>query len=305
MTRTSAMLETSRGGLSMHMVVDTESPRGIIVWVHGNTFPGIAEFDVPVAGHSMMAYMAEAGYRGVCFDHIGYGRSHGTLQASHLGLDGKAHDVYDVYTHVQKTYPNTPISIVALSTGALSVVSAMERWEIKVDRLLLLGPIYRMSPFLQRWLRRYRWLDPLLRLIGKRDPYWNFTRKSLVKRLLRGEESAISRSVFDVFCKTAMESGGPNQSYLRSPVLVFPPRSWRKHHMGDPLWDPLALASCPVMVFRGERDTICTEEDAAELEKHFSVTVFPGRKHDFPLYRKHDDVFHAMRAFWDTPTGRP
>ncbi|MGB4246741.1 MAG: hypothetical protein WBJ75_03385, partial [Pseudohongiellaceae bacterium] len=47
----------------------------VVLFIHGAGTPAEVAFDVPVAGYSWMAYLAEAGYDTFAMDTTGYGRS--------------------------------------------------------------------------------------------------------------------------------------------------------------------------------------------------------------------------------------
>lgn len=145
--------------------------KGVVLFVHGAGTPAEVAFDVPSAGYSWMAYLAEAGYDVFSMDTEGYGRSTRPAMMNdpcNLPKDAQADfipalmpapcepsyphqlttiasdwaDIDAVVDYVRTLRGVAKVSLVGWSLGGPRAGGYAGQHPEKVDRLILLAPAY-------------------------------------------------------------------------------------------------------------------------------------------------------------------
>jgi len=283
------------------VVPDRPAAAGCLLFVHGNTFPAISDFDLPREGSSFVEALASRGIASCLFDHRGYGRSFKPTKAAELGIDARARDIEAVYDVLVGELRRRHVTLVGVSTGCVTIARFLQVRSPEVSSLVFLGPNYVVNPRLLRLVQATKLLFTLRRLLLNGDDYYfSFSARTLRKRLADGEDGRISTQAVDQFIEAAMKASGPEATRLRSPVMGFiDPR--RRYGLDDTLFD----ASCikqPLMIVRGGRDDFCCEHGAERLvadvgRDDVTLATVPDAKHDLHLYPRPDGVFSMLCDF--------
>lgn len=143
----------------------------VVLFVHGAGTPAEVAFDVPVAGYSWMAYLAEAGYDTFAMDTTGYGRSTrphvmndpcnlseqsqqdfipGMLAAlcapsypfGATTIESDWHDINAVVDYLRELRHVDRVHLVAWSLGGPRAAGYAAQYPEKVERVVLLAPAY-------------------------------------------------------------------------------------------------------------------------------------------------------------------
>lgn len=273
---------------------------GLLVFVHGNTFPAVPDFDLPATGGSLVERFAARGLSSVLFDHRGYGRSY-RPRSGPLGVPERTRDLEVVLDHLATARSPRHLSVVALSTGALVTARLLAAGRRDIDSVVLLGPTYLVGDQLGGMIRKLDLARLLNALRGDPgSPYVTFRKSSLVGRLCTGDDDAISRQAVEQFLDACFHVMEGSPSTMTAPVIGFlePGRSYAR---GAKLFDAAAF-EVPVLVVRGEHDTFCDAECALALTAELCCPrveshVVPGVKHDFGLYPEGKES--AIAAMFD------
>lgn len=143
----------------------------VVLFVHGAGTPAEVAFDVPVAGYSWMAFLAENGFDAFSMDTEGYGRSSRPAPMNdpcNLAADQQKqfipslikepcaakypgqlttiasdwNDIDGVVDHIRKLRNVSKVSLVAWSLGGPRAGGYAAQHADKVNRLVLLAPAY-------------------------------------------------------------------------------------------------------------------------------------------------------------------
>lgn len=280
-----------------------------LLFVHGNTFPSLSNFDLPLKGYSLTEYLAQNGINCCIFDHRGYGASGRPSGGSNLTVTEKARDLEAVYRFLTEERGATSIGLVGLSAGCNTIAEFLSATSVEVASVVFLSPTYLFNPFMKVSQRRIRLFRACRALIGQGDNvHLAISKKALESRLYRGEEEEIDREAFERFVDLAIELTQPKagSQKIETPVLSFPnPKA--SYKLWQPLFETRHITS-PTLIVRGEQDDICCEETAerlsdavAENNPNVQLTTFGGRKHDMHLYRQHEDLFSTVLDFVQAP----
>jgi len=283
------------------IVSDAPRAAGYALLVHGNTFPSLADFDLPVEGRSLAEHVARSGLDCCIFDHRGYGRSYKPRSLGEVSLAEKVHDLEVVHSYLVERRRAASIHLLGLSTGCQTIAAFLGRAPQAVRSIVLMGPCYSMNAYMEKAMRRL-WLGRMVnRMLGRpSDPYVSFSRRALSRRLLAGEEKLIGRDVFDAFVDAALDGWPHGTGRLRSPVLGYPVPAGPVAR-GGAMYDVCNI-SLPVLVVRGERDEICCARTVEKLvgdlsTKDVETVVVPDCKHDLHLYPEPGRIFDRIAAF--------
>lgn len=272
-----------------------------VLFVHGLTFPSIADFDLPLKGHSMAGYLAQRGINTCLFDIRGYGKS---SRPSRVSLEDRLCDLHRVYTHLLEQCGADSISLVGVSSGCNTIVDFLRTYPLLVPRdVVLLGPCYLRNDFISRTIEKLQLYKIGQLFRGKwKDPYVSFNRQSLRKRLVKGEDRIIQKSASAMFIEKAIELNPQGKEVLISPALPFFDACKRVDYMA-PLFTVDHLKS-PTLIVRGERDEICCKKSGVALYRelknnglHTEIFTHERSKHDMQLYKNCDALFSRIVAF--------
>jgi alpha-beta hydrolase superfamily lysophospholipase len=274
---------------------------GSVLFVHGNTFPSTAVFDLPIEGRSVVEHLARSGLRCCIFDHRGYGRSDKPRSIREVSIEEKVRDLAGVHRYLLEHRRVRSFHMVGLSTGCQTIASFLARSPALVRSVVMIGPCYSLNRRVAGVLVKLRAARLLNRIRGRsEDPYVRFSRSSLRRRILAGEEKLIDESTFDAYVVASLEGWSGNDGFLPSPVLGFPPLHER-HGWGDRLFDASVIEK-PTLLVRGERDEFCCWSSAMMLREDLPpgmVTILsvPGIKHNPSLYPEPARVFDHIGRF--------
>jgi len=152
-------------------VTAMDSNKPVVLFIHGAGTPAEVAFDVPYAGYSWMAYLAEAGYDTFAMDTTGYGRStrpHVMNNICNLSetqqkdfipavidapctadypyaattIESDWDDIDAVVDYLRDLRDVDKVHLVAWSLGGPRAAGYAAQHPDKVDRLVLLAPAY-------------------------------------------------------------------------------------------------------------------------------------------------------------------
>ena len=143
----------------------------VVLFIHGAGTPAEVAFDVPVAGYSWMAYLAEAGFDTFAMDTTGYGRStrpHVMNDVCNLSaqaqeefipsmisetcapsygfaattIESDWHDIDAVVEHIRAIRGVEQVHLVAWSLGGPRAAGYAAQYPEKIARVVVLAPAY-------------------------------------------------------------------------------------------------------------------------------------------------------------------
>jgi len=147
------------------------APEGrVVLFVHGNSVPSVADFDLPYKDYSWMAYLAEAGFDTFAMDHTGYGHSPRPAMDDPCNMDAANQAIVipsAIFAECEPAYPHSltnsesdwdeidsvvdyirdlrgvdRVSLIGWSRGGPRVGGYAARHPDKVDKLILYAPGY-------------------------------------------------------------------------------------------------------------------------------------------------------------------
>jgi pimeloyl-ACP methyl ester carboxylesterase len=262
----------SQPGLSLFLrhlpPPDGRPARGIVLYVHGATFPSALSIAHRFDGRSWRDELCEAGFHVWGFDFHGYGHSdpYPAMAESPDGCDPLC-TVEDAWRQLElavrficQHHATERISLIAHSWGTIVAGRFATGCPRRVARLVLFGAIARRDgeaapPHCPPW-----------RLVSLQDQWQRFTAE-----VPAGELPVLSRRHFDQWSERYLDSDP--ESRTRTPPSVRTPsgpwsdiaRAWT----GDLGYDPSRVRA-PVAIIRGEWDSMCNDADAAWLFAAFT-----------------------------------
>ena len=249
---------------------DNNPPRGIVLYVHGATFPSALSIAHRFDGRSWRDELCAAGFHVWAFDFHGYGGSDAYPQMTEAPeereplcrAEDASRQIEEVVRFICRTHAARRISLIAHSWGTIATGRFAARCPELVDRLVLFGPIGRRTP--QQQPPRY----PAWRLVTLQDQWDRFTAE-----VPHGAAPVLSRRHFDIWGQAYLDSDASSRA--RSPASVKTPSGpWHdiaQAWIGDLAYDP-AQIQAPVALIRGEWDSMCTDADAAWLFNAFTAS---------------------------------
>ncbi|RYD81397.1 MAG: alpha/beta fold hydrolase, partial [Sphingomonadales bacterium] len=128
----------------------------VVLFVHGGTYPGVADFDLPVEDYSWMDFLAARDFRVFAMDCVGYGYSsrHWMDDPAAAEADAKGpgcalrspqsdwHDMDEIVEFIRERTGAESISLIGWSAGGPRAGGYAAIHPNKVDRLILLAPAY-------------------------------------------------------------------------------------------------------------------------------------------------------------------
>lgn len=237
-------------------------PRGVVLYVHGATFPSALSIAHRFDGRSWRDVLSAAGFHVWGLDFLGYGESDRypamSRPAAGAPLCGAEDGSRQIETAVQAIAAQHQVSrlaIVAHSWGTIAAGRFAARCPAMVDRLVFFGGIARREP--SGSMPAF----PAWRGVSLRDQWQRFTAD-----VPSAEQPVLSRRHFDSWGEAYLATDPLSRA--TDPAAVRTPSGpWfdiaRAHH-GDLAYDPAAITA-PVALIRGEWDTLCSAADAAWL----------------------------------------
>lgn len=272
-----------------------------VLYVHGATFPSALSVAYRFNGRSWMDDLVARGFDAWAFDFAGYGGSDRprSMNADRNGpplgrmLDA-AIQLTRVVNHITASTNRSRVSLIAHSWGSMPAGLFAGRYPQLVDRLCLFGPLaQRRMPGL-----------PAPESVGA----WRLV--SVAEQLARFVED-VPPGHAAVLIEPELKTWGP--AYLasdpdaeqRTPPAVKIPAgpaadiaaAWS----GKLPWHPEEVI-CPVLIVRGEWDSVSTDDDANWLLSRISAPVrqdakIPKGTHLLHLERYREALFAATGEF--------
>lgn len=271
-----------------------------VLFVHGLTFPSLTDFDLPVKDHSITQYFAERGLNCCIFDLRGYGKS---TKPDCVTMEDRLEDIHTMYQHLLENRGAESVSLVGLSSGCNMIVKFLEKYSARVRDVSLLGACYLKNDFIVRNTEKLQLLKIKNILTGKwKTPYVEFSRKSLKRRLIEGEEQLLDRASVARFIEDAIGYSEKEREKLSSPIMPFFDSCKNTAYL-EPLFK-VDHIRVPTIVIRGENDEICCRQSAVALYNALACTgveteiyTHENTKHDIHLYKNCESLFSRLFAF--------
>jgi pimeloyl-ACP methyl ester carboxylesterase len=298
-----------------------------ILLLHGARVPGLASFDLPVAGGSLAQTLAEAGHRVYVMDARGSGRSTRPPEMSQPP-EGRAplvrssevvRDVVAVVEWIRGRTATPRVALLGWATGGQRLGHYASLYSDRVSHLLLLNALYgataqhsmigpgsdledpeRPGRFRFAAVGAYSWSDA----------------ESLRRRWDRSAEGEDAEwrdaAVVAAYVREALASDTASAS--RTPAAMRAPTGALEDSFylasGRRLWDA-SLIRCPTLAIRAERDFWSRPEDvtapAAELvhAPEVRTLTLPGATHFVHLDRSERGRAALVSAVLAFLAGRP
>ena len=244
--------------------------RGTVLYVHGATFPSALSIAHRFDGRSWRDELCAAGFDVWAFDFHGFGGSDAYPEMTEPAeereplcrSDDASRQIEEVVHFICHTHAAPRISLIAHSWGTIATGCFAARCPELVDRLVVFGPIARRTS--QQDPPRY----PAWRLVSLQDQWDRFTAE-----VPPGATPVLACRHFEPWGEAYLDSDSASRS--RSPASVKTPSGpWHdiaQAWTGDLGYDP-ALVRAPVMLIRGEWDSMCADADAAWLFNAFAAS---------------------------------
>ena len=272
---------------------------GHVVYVHGATFPSELSVFFRFDGRSWADALAETGCSVWGFDFVGYGRS-SRYPAHSIEPCGRSTEALPqllaVLQRIRSLNGRRPVTLLAHSWGATVAARAASDRPEWIDRLALFGPIVRRempipSPPL-----------PALRPVNVWEQYRRF-----IEDVPRGHSSVLLDRHIESWSRRYLASDPT--SATRNPPSVLTPTG----PMADiqALWHGAALYDAgritqPLLVVRGEWDSLCTDADAVRLLREAASRVKRDAKiragtHLLHLEESRVELYRTVNEFLREP----
>jgi pimeloyl-ACP methyl ester carboxylesterase len=263
-------IPSPRDGLSLFLrflPADRTRPcRGVVLYIHGATFPSALSIAHRFDGRSWRDELCASGFHVWGLDLHGFGR----LSDPYPEMDEPATDhaplcrAEEASLQVERAarficdHHRVPrLSIVAHSWGSIVAGRFAERCTGLMERLVLFGPIGRRASRSDA-LEFAAW-----RLITIEEQWRRF-----VADVPAGEPPVLQRRHFDDWAERYLDTDPASRT--RTPAAVKVPGGASKDiadaWAGTLPYDP-GLITCPVAIICGEWDSLCDDEDARWLLK--------------------------------------
>jgi pimeloyl-ACP methyl ester carboxylesterase len=277
--------------------------RGCALYVHGATFPSSLAVGFKFDGASWMDDLANAGFDVWAFDFHGYGRSSRYREMSEAptanGPLGRtpiaARQIDTVVRFVLEHTKRDHLHLIAHSWGTQPVALFASRNPTRIDRLVLFGPILRRElPNLPNpeTVQAYRFWTL--------DEQWN----RFVEDVPKDRPPVLLKRHFERWAPLYLATDPASET--RTPRAVMTPlgpqadilASWS----GALPYDPAAIRA-PMLVVRGEWDSLCTDADVQRLRSVFprGATLrdikIPRATHLMHLEEGRVDLYRVTREF--------
>lgn len=268
------------------------TPRGVVLYVHGGTFPSALAVAHRFDGRSWRDSLCDAGFDVWALDFQGFGFSSrypgGNVPL--CGTEDASRQLEAAMRFILARQDTRSMSLIAHSWGTMVAGHVASRCPDLVGRMVFFGPIARRDGggSAQRL--------PPLRPISLTDQ-WN----RFIAEVPAGEPPVLSKGHFEAWGQayldtdpgsrdrdppSVMTPSGPFQDIFDAGVGVFP-------------YDP-ANVRTPVMIIRGAWDSLCTDADAGwltgRLHRARSVTI-PRATHLMHLEENRYALYREAEAF--------
>jgi alpha-beta hydrolase superfamily lysophospholipase len=251
-------------GLHLHLRCQpAPQAHGDALYVHGATFPSDLSLFFRFDGRSWADALNDAGLNAWGLDLLGYGRSDRYPEmadpastAPPLGrADAAQRQLEQAVRHILSHNGGRALHLIAHSWGSVPAARLAIRMPQFIDRLVLFGPIA------ERETEAPAADLPAHRLFTLWAQYRRF-----IEDVPRGHAPVLLDHHIEAWSRAYLASDP--QARLRTPPAVCvpagPSADILDHWGGRPLYDPAGL-TMPLLLVRGEWDSLCDDADAARL----------------------------------------
>jgi pimeloyl-ACP methyl ester carboxylesterase len=258
-------LPGANGAPALHVAVQRVADRGApdVLYIHGATFPSALSIFFRFDGVSWADALNRAGFNAWGLDFAGYGESERPAamreepqQAAPIGRAGEAAaQIRRAVEHIRCVNGGARVHLIAHSWGTTAAGRFAADHPELVGRIVLFGPIterrtHSSPPFLGAW-----------RFVNVWEQY-----RRLIEDVPRGHAPVLSDAHMDAWARAYLASDAESGS--RTPPAVKTPNgpladifaAWS----GMLPYDPGAIRA-PVLIVRGEWDSLSTDADVAAL----------------------------------------
>jgi pimeloyl-ACP methyl ester carboxylesterase len=274
-----------------------------LVLVHGGGGGGVASFDVPVPGYSLLADLAGAGHPVYALDVRGWGRSTRPPALAEppaanppaVRSEEVVRDIAAVVDAVRARRQAERVALLGWATGGHWAAMYAARLPDRVSHLVMLNSLYGVDA---PWSLRAAFEDPAAP--GAFDPQAGAYSYRTKADLLGGWQRSIPSPdpaewcdprVMDAYAEAILAADRPEgapASGERQPPSTRSPRGFQLDSYlmarGHRFWDASDLRA-PTLVIRGERDFWSRPDDVAALERELTnaarvrVVTIPNGTH--------------------------
>jgi pimeloyl-ACP methyl ester carboxylesterase len=237
--------------------------RGVVLYVHGATFPSALSIAHRFDGQSWRDALAAEGFAVWGLDFLGFGGSDRYPEmaepaAAHPPLGGAepaSRQIESAVRFICAHHAVPRLSIIAHSWGTIATGRFAARCPELVDRLVLFGPIARRAGSAPPPA------SPAWRLVTLEDQWQRFTAE-----VPEGETPVLARRHFEPWGEAYLDSDPGSRGRTPASVKVpnGPAHDIAAAWAGDLAYDP-GLIRAPVAIIRGAWDTLVSDADAAWL----------------------------------------
>jgi pimeloyl-ACP methyl ester carboxylesterase len=249
---------------------ENTAPRGVVLYVHGATFPSALSIAHRFDGRSWRDELCAGGLHVWGLDFHGYGGSDPYPEmvecpegcAPLCTVDDASQQLEHAVRFIRRHHAAERVSLVAHSWGTLVSGHFAARCPSLVDRLVLFGGIARRdgkaAPDYPAW-----------RLVSLEDQWQRFTAE-----VPADCSPVLSGRHFAEWGQCYLDSDQDSRTHML-PSVKTPSgpwydigHAWAGHFPYDP-----AQVHAPVAIIRGEWDSMCTDDDAAWLFNRFASPI--------------------------------
>jgi pimeloyl-ACP methyl ester carboxylesterase len=246
------------------------APRGVVLYVHGATFPSALSIAHPFDGRSWRDELCAGGFHVWGLDFHGYGGSDPYPEMAEplegraplCTVDDASRQLEQAVRFICRHHAAEQVSLVAHSWGTLVTGCFAAHCPSLVDRLVLFGAIARREG---KAAQDY----PAWRLVSVQDQWQRFTAE-----VPSGCPPVLSRRHFAEWGERYLDSD-PASRARTLPSVKTPSGPWYdigRAWAGDFPYEP-GQVHAPVAIIRGEWDSMCTDADAAWLFNRFASPI--------------------------------
>lgn len=296
---THARIPSSRTGLHLFLrhLAPSEGtqPRGIVLYVHGGTFPSALSIAYRFDGRSWRDELCDAGFHVWGLDFHGFGHFSDTYPDADpqtpLGRTADAsRQLEQAVRFILRHHDAERLSLIAHSWGTMVAGHLAGRCPDLIGRMVFFGPIARRAPSTDAQKL------PAWRLITLKDQWDRFTAD-----VPAGESPVLSRRHFEEWGEAYLDSDPASRD--RAPQAVKTPSgafqdifdAWA----GTLSYDP-ALIRADVAIIRGAWDSMCADADAAWLLRAIPASrdvKIPRATHLMHLEENRYALYRQTEAF--------
>jgi|SRR5882672_3199867 len=290
-----------------HLASDAYASRGVVLFVHGATFPSETMFDIDLPGGSWMEHAAKRGFDAYIVDIRGYGRSTrpGVMSLPpadsppFAGADDAVRDIAAAVDFILQRRGVLKISLVGWSMGTTFMAKYASFNPGKVERLVLYAPVWH-EPSLKAppYSGAYR--------TGTREQVRGFNTAGIPKdRVAEISPTDWYEKWWQANLATDPEGASRNPPVLRAPngVLRDLNEFWAK---GKPTYDAAAITA-PTLLVVGEWDVITPSEQGLALFKRLTnakerrVMVLSEGSHSMGVEKHRMRLIREVQNFLEEP----